>query len=383
MGSGISPDGKSVYVANQGDDSISQYDVGANGALSPKSPPTVATGDTPILPSVSPDGHSVYVANQADDTVSQFDVGADGALSPKSPATVAVGADAIMVAISPDGKSAYVTSQGSNFISQFDVGADGTLSPKSPPTVAGVAIPTLVAFTPDQAPVAQATVSSATKAASFDGSASTDPDGSIAGYEWNFGDGQSATGAKVDHSYSKPGTYTATLTVSDQIGCSTRTIWQGWWAYCNGSPQASKSVQVEAGSVLSGQHINPGFFRANPQGKVLSSKRRPRGSELRFKLSSDAVVGYTVEKRIPGRKVSGRCVKPKGKNSTNRRCGRGFYKKVFDFTVNGKAGENKTSFSARFPSGNLTWGVYRLKAVATKNGAGSAPRYSYFKIAHP
>ena len=303
MGSGISPDGKSVYVANQLSDSISQYDVSANGALSPKSPPTVATGDAPILPSVSPDGHSAYVANQADSTVSQFDVGANGALSPKSPATVAVGAQAVMVAISPDGKSAYVTSQASNIISQFDIGADGALNPKSPPTVAGIAFPTLVAFTPVQPPVAQAAVSSATKAASFDGSASTDQDGSIAKYEWNFGDGQSATGAKVDHSYAKPGTYTATLTVSDEIGCSTRTIWQGWWAYCNGSAQASKAVQVEAGSVLSGQHINSGFFRVDSQGKVLSSKRRPRGSELRFKLSSDASGRLHSPEADPGPKV--------------------------------------------------------------------------------
>ena len=56
---------------------------------------------------------------------------------------------------------------------------------------------------------------------------------------------------------------------------------------------------------------------------------------------------------------------------------------MFDFAVNGKAGKNKTSFSARFKSGSLTWGVYRLKGVATKDGANSTPRYSYFKIAHP
>jgi len=56
----VTPDGGSVYVANTGDffdpanDNVSQYDVGAGGALSPKSPPTVATGDRPFGVAVSP-----------------------------------------------------------------------------------------------------------------------------------------------------------------------------------------------------------------------------------------------------------------------------------------------------------------------------------------
>ena len=91
---------------------VSQYDVGAGGALSPKSPATVATGAGPRGVAVSPDGRSVYVANSGSDSVSQYDVGAGGALSPKSPATVATGGDPRGVAVSPDGGSAYVA----NFI---------------------------------------------------------------------------------------------------------------------------------------------------------------------------------------------------------------------------------------------------------------------------
>ena len=92
---------RSVYVTNSNDNTVSQYDVGAGGALSPKSPATVATGVAPQGVAVSPDGGSVYVANESRDTVSQFDVGAGGALSPKSPATVATGAGSYGVAVSP------------------------------------------------------------------------------------------------------------------------------------------------------------------------------------------------------------------------------------------------------------------------------------------
>jgi|GEM_PF-1686526 len=49
----------------------------------------------------------------------------------------------------------------------------------------------------------------------FDGSASNDPDGTITTYEWDFGDGSTATGVTASHSYPYVGTYTATLTVTD------------------------------------------------------------------------------------------------------------------------------------------------------------------------
>jgi glucose/arabinose dehydrogenase/PKD repeat protein len=54
---------------------------------------------------------------------------------------------------------------------------------------------------------------------SFDGSGSTDPDGDALTYEWDFGDGTPhASGAKVSHTYTNPGTFTATLTVRDGRG---------------------------------------------------------------------------------------------------------------------------------------------------------------------
>lgn len=43
-------------------------------------------------------------------------------------------------------------------------------------------------------------------------------------YEWNFGDGTTGTGADVEHTYSQPGTYTVSLTASNQHGSSTQSI---------------------------------------------------------------------------------------------------------------------------------------------------------------
>ena len=49
----------------------------------------------------------------------------------------------------------------------------------------------------------------------FDASDSSDPDGHIISYDWDFGDGGTSTGVTVAHTYYSLGIYTATLTVTD------------------------------------------------------------------------------------------------------------------------------------------------------------------------
>lgn len=49
----------------------------------------------------------------------------------------------------------------------------------------------------------------------FDGSGSYDPDGNIVAYDWDFGDGDTGTGVNPTHTYGTPGTFTVTLTVTD------------------------------------------------------------------------------------------------------------------------------------------------------------------------
>lgn len=53
---------------------------------------------------------------------------------------------------------------------------------------------------------------------SFSGAGSADTDGTIAAYNWNFGDNTAGTGVNPSHSYSAGGTYTVTLTVTDDDG---------------------------------------------------------------------------------------------------------------------------------------------------------------------
>jgi PKD repeat protein len=58
---------------------------------------------------------------------------------------------------------------------------------------------------------------------SFDGSASSDSDGSIVAYAWDYGDGNGGSGQVVNHSYAAEGGYSVTLTVTDDGGASAST----------------------------------------------------------------------------------------------------------------------------------------------------------------
>ncbi|UCB42209.1 MAG: PKD domain-containing protein [Dehalococcoidales bacterium] len=53
---------------------------------------------------------------------------------------------------------------------------------------------------------------------SFDGSGSSDQDGTIVSYDWDFGDGGMGTGVSPSYTYAASGVYTVTLTVTDNDG---------------------------------------------------------------------------------------------------------------------------------------------------------------------
>ncbi len=86
-------------------------------------------------------------------------------------------------------------------------------------TVAGTGGDTPPPGTQNRAPVASFTMAPPRGAVggvvTFDGRASTDPDGDALQFSWSFGDGSTANGSMVEHTYSQPGTYLVRLTVTD------------------------------------------------------------------------------------------------------------------------------------------------------------------------
>lgn len=66
-------------------------------------------------------------------------------------------------------------------------------------------------------PVPSFTSASTGLASSFDAGASSDADGSLSVFTWDFGDGTTGTGQTTGHAYPAAGTYTVTLSVADNL----------------------------------------------------------------------------------------------------------------------------------------------------------------------
>ncbi|MGY1809659.1 PKD domain-containing protein [Blastococcus sp. SYSU D00669] len=80
-----------------------------------------------------------------------------------------------------------------------------------------------VSVVANKAPAAGFSSAVADRTVRLDGSASTDPDGSVAAYAWDFGDGTTGTGATASHTYDADGSYTVRLTVTDDEGATSTT----------------------------------------------------------------------------------------------------------------------------------------------------------------
>ncbi|NIM10883.1 MAG: PKD domain-containing protein [Candidatus Aminicenantes bacterium] len=90
----------------------------------------------------------------------------------------------------------------------------------SPLFLAGLLILTAVLFAvpPPVADAGPDQTVNVDEVVTFDGSGSYAKKGTIVSYEWNFGDGNTASGMIVTHAYTSEGTYSAVLTVTDSNG---------------------------------------------------------------------------------------------------------------------------------------------------------------------
>jgi YVTN family beta-propeller protein len=268
----VTPDGKRIYVTDFNDsatgNSVSVIDTATNTVVGAPIP----VGKNPRGIAITPDGSRAYVANNEDGTVSVIDTATNTVIGSPIPA----GTNPVGVAVTPDGSRALVADESpapNNLIFPISTATDTAL----PSFPSGGEAPAEIAVVPNQPPKAAFTASHATKkptVESFNGSASSDPDGSVTRFDWNFGDGQSLAngGPTPNHTYTKPGAYTATLALTDNEGCSTRFVFTGQTASCNGSAVAAASQAV-------GIPPQTGFSK-HPKKKTTSQKAK-------FKFKAD------------------------------------------------------------------------------------------------
>jgi PKD repeat protein len=129
----------------------------------------------------------------------------------------------------------------------------------------------------------------------FDASASYDPDGTIVSYEWDFGDGNTASDEVVTHTYSEPGKYIVTLTVTDDDGL-TDSILSEVNVVAHQPPVASfKSLNViELGypeeETTEGGHMVGGVIRFDP-----TESYDPDGEIIKYEWDFDNGVNFSTD----------------------------------------------------------------------------------------
>jgi PKD repeat protein len=152
----------------------------------------------------------------------------------------------------------------------------------------------------------------------FDGSASSDPDGTIVSYDWTFGDGGTASGAKPTHAYNTAGTYTVTLAVTDDTGrkatattsASIQAVNAGENLYaancsnCHGDPWSGPAVD----SSLPGLKRVTGARSCTITGAIFGTSVFPRGvpdmvafgNQQLTATQIDAIAGYLNSRTATG-----------------------------------------------------------------------------------
>jgi YVTN family beta-propeller protein len=228
----FSPGGETAYATSNAIDEVQVIDVALGEVV--KSIP-VAPGSEPHSLAVSPDGRDLYVGSIEPPSITVVEIPAYHVIGKPIPLPTRPNE----IAIAPGGATALV--------------AGGEVVPvnlsggRAEPSFAAAGNDVFgLAITPNQSPTAVFTAPGAVAGspATFSGTASTDPDGFVVTWNWEFSDGGTATGLRATHTYKTAGTYRATLSVVDNEGCGEAQVFTGRTAYCSGNVGASVTHPV-------------------------------------------------------------------------------------------------------------------------------------------
>jgi YVTN family beta-propeller protein len=266
----IGPRGGRAFVTNSAGSSVSAFNPVSGSLIGAP----IVVGSKPAGIAIGPSGDLAYAASPPEGTLTPIDTSLD---TPRG--TIGGFPGATGVAVMPDGLRAYVTNGTGSTVSILDTtgsAAIGGISVGSKP--AGIAI------LPDQGPQASFFVSPARRRAkkvlTFHASGSKDPDGQIANYAWDFGDGAHLEGPQPTraHRYRQPGTYLVTLAATDNEGCSAVLVYTGQTASCNGSAAAIASSVITVGDTAGPILRLAGAKRQTLRPRVSVRARCPRES---------------------------------------------------------------------------------------------------------
>ncbi len=289
-GIAVTPNGAAAYVVVRNDDEVRRIDLATNTVG-----PAIPVAEFPEELAISPDSSRAYVVGN-NQPVTPIDLLTD------TPGTaIPMGGNFLEdVAVMPDGSRAWVTDEEpGNRLVPIDIPGNTLGTP-----IPALGRPAAIAIVPNQGPVAAFTGTPNPvlrgETVNFNAGTSADSDGSVTRYDWDFGDGTILEngGPTPHHTYSFGGTYTVTLTVTDNEGCSLEIVFPGQTAHCNGGPPARTSHQLQ---------VNPKCITVNGSASTFVPKYRPArvAPGLRVRLAASSPAKLSVDPTMTWTKGGG------------------------------------------------------------------------------
>lgn len=169
----------------------------------------------------------------------------DGSLGAFATTLLSESAGVSTLAGDPSGNTLVVGTNG-HLIKTYAINADGSLSPTAITATTTLSSFSLLVYGPDQPPVAALSATQDVRTLHFDAGSSSAVNGTIARYDWTFGDGTTLAdgGSTTSHTYAAAGDYVARVTLTDSSGCSVAETYTGLMPICVGSANAAASLAV-------------------------------------------------------------------------------------------------------------------------------------------
>jgi virginiamycin B lyase len=134
---------------------------------------------------------------------------------------------------------------------------------------------------------------------------------------------------------------------------------------------------------LSGLALAPASFTAAPSGgPILPKLKKGTGTKVSFHASVAGGIHFTVERKVDGRRVGGRCASATKGNAGKAACSR-LVAVRGSFEAGTAAGTGSVVFSGRLSGKPLAAGRYVLVATENAGGATSAPASASFSVVNP
>jgi hypothetical protein len=181
----------------------------------------------------------------------------------------------------------------------------------------------------------------------------------VASSGWEFGDGGAANGTSATHSFALAGTFTVAGVSTDSVGNVRRVR------------RAVRVVDIRRPQ-MARLKLTPAKFRVGKRATARTAAKRkakrrraPAGTKISFRLSENARVRLSVQRRATGRQVGGGSGPQTPRHRGAKRCVRFVTVKGVVLVRAGKQGSNTVRFSGRVGRRKLAAGRYRLVARAT------------------